>query len=206
MEGNLRSFKENLQEFQEKCTQTVSAFDQILNMKSDSFTLEMAPFSHLTNKDLSHTSRNNLQRSLSRKGSQTGAEKKMDLNCLMNDVERDVISSPKASLMVGIMPEKLIVVNQTTDHISKPQVQHQIAIMTGGSTTRTKPAEPTQISLSVMRSSSFKQSSLFKPRRILFFFATLSSLGTILLICLTLSMAKYNGDDNSHARNLTWHQ
>lgn len=203
MEVNLRSCKENLQEFQEKGTQTISAFDQNLNMKSDSFTVDMEPFSHLTNTDLTLTSRINLQRSLLRKGSQTGAEKKMNSNCLMNDGERDVIPSPKASSMAGVMPEKLIVVNHTTDHISKPQVQPQIAIMTGGSTTATKPAgTPTKISLSVKRSSSFKHSSLFNPRRILFFFATLSSLGTMLLICLTLSMAKYNGDDNSHQTNL----
>ncbi|KAJ9563277.1 hypothetical protein OSB04_008437 [Centaurea solstitialis] len=144
-------------------------------MKSDSFTLDMEPFSHLTNKDLTLTSRINLQRSHpSRKGSQTGAEKKMDSNFFMNDGDTDAIPTPKACLVAGTTPEKVLV-NQTTDQITKPQLQHQIAIMAGGSTTTIKPAgNPlTKFSLSVKRSTSFKQSSLFNPRSILFFFATL---------------------------------
>ncbi|XP_024987250.1 uncharacterized protein LOC112522389 [Cynara cardunculus var. scolymus] len=145
----------------------------------------MEPFSQ----DVTLTSRINLQRSLSRKGSQTGAERKMNSNCVMNDGERDAIPSPKACSMAGTMLEKMVIVDQTTDHITKPQAQHQIAIMTSGSTTTIEAAgTPTKFSLSVKRSSSFKQSSLLNPPRILFFFATLSILGTIILICLTLSM------------------
>ncbi|KAI3765180.1 hypothetical protein L2E82_15207 [Cichorium intybus] len=202
--ANLSSCKETYEEIQEKGNQKISASDQILDMKSYySFAVDMEPFSHHANKDLTHSSRINMERSLSRKGSQVRAEKKMNSNFLMNDGDGDTIPTTKASMM-ATMPEKFTLVNQTTDQIPEPQVHHQITIMTSGNTSTTKPAgTPTKSSLYGKRSMSFKQSSIINPRRILFFFATLSSMGTILLIWLTLSMAKYDEDDNSHATNLT---
>ncbi|XP_076958938.1 uncharacterized protein LOC143634848 [Bidens hawaiensis] len=166
------------------------------NMKADSFTVDMETFSHLTHKDLILSSR--IIRSPSRKGS----DNKMSSNGAMNDGDGDTIHSPKVSLMAGTMPEKLI-----THHINSPQVHHQITIMAGGTTPTTTTSAvttkalgtPTKSSDVWKRSRSFKQSSIINPRRILMFFATLSSIGTVLLICLTLSMSRYNEDDNSHA-------
>uniref|UniRef100_A0A803NZ24 Uncharacterized protein n=1 Tax=Cannabis sativa TaxID=3483 RepID=A0A803NZ24_CANSA len=79
----------------------------------------------------------------------------------------------------------------TTENSSNPQVHHQITITAGNISTVTD-------GRSVLRRNSFKRSSswAFDPKKILFFFATLSSVGTILLIYLTLSMSKYNTDDN----------
>ncbi|KAI3745442.1 hypothetical protein L1987_58554 [Smallanthus sonchifolius] len=159
----------------------------------------MEPFSHLCNKELTLSSR--IIRNPSRKESQKGTDKKMNSNCVMNDGDGDTIHSPKgssSSLMVGSQAH-------TTDHINSPQVHHQITIITGGTNPTTSaatikpPGTPTKSSVLWKRSRSFKQSSIINPRRILMFFATLSSMGTVLLICLTLSMSRYNEDDNSHA-------
>ncbi|KAI3698100.1 hypothetical protein L6452_31212 [Arctium lappa] len=158
----------------EKGTQKIEVCDQTLNMKSDNVhvDMDMEPFSHLTTKDLNFNSRFNLQRSLSRKGE----DKKMSNPSVDN--ERDAISSPKG--------------------ITEPQVHHQISIITSGTTTTTATVigTPTKSRLVTKRSTSFKQTSVINPRRILFFFATLSSMGTILLIYFTLSMARHNGDNN----------
>ncbi|KAL4562478.1 hypothetical protein LXL04_034684 [Taraxacum kok-saghyz] len=159
----------------EKGTEKIRVCDEILRMKSDSFQVDMEHFSHLTN----YNPRLNLQRSLSRKGSQITESV---------DNETDAISSPK----VDIMSEKstpVIVV------ATEQQLHHQISITTGGTTTHTT-TTPTKNRLIGKRSNSFKQTSIISPRRILFFFATLSSMGTVLLIYFTICMAKYNQDDN----------
>ncbi|KAJ0836453.1 hypothetical protein HanRHA438_Chr16g0767121 [Helianthus annuus] len=166
-------------------------------MKGDSFTVDMEPFTHLSNKDLTLSSR--IIRSPSRKESQKETDRKMNSKCVMDDGD-------KASLMAGAMPEKLMLLDQITDHTNSPQVHHQITIMTSGTNPTTTaaattkpPGTPTKSSVSWKRSRSFKQSSIINPRRLLMFFATLSSMGTVLLICLTLSMSRYTEDDNSHA-------
>ncbi|XP_024984496.1 uncharacterized protein LOC112520362 [Cynara cardunculus var. scolymus] len=165
----------------EKGTQKIEVCDQLLNMKSENVhvDMDMEPFSHLTTKDLNFNSRFNLQRSLSRKVE----DKKMSNPRFDN--ETDAIASHK--VIVGI---------------TEPQVHHQISIITSttattvATTTATATAAPTKSRLIAKRSSSFKQTSVINPRRILFFFATLSSMGTILLIYFTLSMARHNGDNN----------
>ncbi|KAI7757578.1 hypothetical protein M8C21_016469 [Ambrosia artemisiifolia] len=168
-------------------------------MKGDSFTVDMEPFSHLSNKDLFIIR----SPSPSRKESLKGTDKKINSNGMMDD--GDNIHSNKASLMAGAMPEKLMLLDQATDHTNIPQVHHQITIMTSGTTPTIAAAmtkahgTPTKGSVSWKRSRSFKQSSIINPRRILLFFATLSSMGTVLLICLTLSMSRYTEDDNTHA-------
>ncbi|KAI3863094.1 hypothetical protein MKW98_015552 [Papaver atlanticum] len=45
-----------------------------------------------------------------------------------------------------------------------------------------------------MKSSSQPRNWMMDPRRILFFFASLSSMGTIILIYFTLSIGKFSGD------------
>ncbi|KAI3676696.1 hypothetical protein L1987_86309 [Smallanthus sonchifolius] len=116
----------------------------------------MESFSHLTNKDDAYNSRFSLPRSLSRKG-----EEKMS-NPRVDD-EKDAIFSPKGT--------------------NEPQNHHQITIVT---TAVAATGTPTKSLLGGKRSSGFKQTSIINPTRILFFFATLSSMGTILLIYFTL--------------------
>ncbi|KAL7616899.1 hypothetical protein Lser_V15G04537 [Lactuca serriola] len=159
----------------EKGTQKISVCDEILNMKGDSFRVDMEPFSHLTN----YNPRFNLQRSLSRKGSQIAESV---------DNERDDSSSPKVDTMSEKSTPVLVVATEQ-------QLHHQISIATGGSTTAASET-PTRSRIIGKRSNSFKQTSIISPRRILFFFATLSSMGTFLLIYFTLSMAKHSQDDN----------
>ncbi|XP_076893734.1 uncharacterized protein LOC143545804 [Bidens hawaiensis] len=127
----------------------------------------MEAFSHLTNKDATFNSRLNLPRSLSRK-----EDKKVSNPSVDN--ERDAIFSPKGN------PES--------------QSHHQITIITTATAAATR--TPVKSIHMGKRSSSFKQTSIINPRRILFFFATLSSMGTILLIYFTLSLAKRNNDHN----------
>ncbi|KAL8259348.1 hypothetical protein R6Q59_027301 [Mikania micrantha] len=165
-------------------TQEISVCNEISNMKSDSFQVDMKPFSHLTNKDESFNSRSYLPRSLSKKGEE---KKKMMMSDPCNDNERNAIFSLK-----GNMPETSIPASIGT---IDPQRHHQITIITAATANAAATGSPSTKSKMIgKRSSSFKQTSIINPTRIVFFFATLSSMGTILLIYFTLSMAKYNGD------------
>ncbi|KAK9057973.1 hypothetical protein SSX86_022813 [Deinandra increscens subsp. villosa] len=165
------------------CMYLCSYEKEIPNMESDSFQVDMEPFSHPTNKDHTFSSKSNLSRSLSKKGE---GKKKMMINPSVDD-ERDASFSLKAE---SIMSETSV--PGTID----PQNHHQITIINGVAATAVTGTTPstTKAKFIGKRSSSFKQTSIINPTRIVFFFATLSSMGTILLICFTLSMAKYNGD------------
>lgn len=204
---NLSSFETFGEEEKSINTQKVSVSNQINsslhypNIKSDSFNLDMERFSHLTTNDFTPNSRITLQRNLSRKGSQRGVEKKMNSSA---DNERDTSilvpnsSSPKAAFVGTSTLEKPIVVTvgATTNHPINQQIHHQITI-----TSPAAAAASTVTAESKLwgKRHSFKRSSsswTVDPRRILFYFATLSSMGTILLIYFTLSMGKLSGDDN----------
>ncbi|XP_057764822.1 uncharacterized protein LOC130985736 isoform X2 [Salvia miltiorrhiza] len=157
--------------------------------KSDSFVVDMERFSHLIEKDTT-SANSRITRNLSRKGSMRTAERKGSSN------ERDVsmlATSPRADFT----PEKQAVVAAGPhDHSIPPQVHHQITI-TNGSITSTAVADAKRFT--------FRRSSptwTIDPRRILFFFATLSCIGTILLIYFTLSMGKFNGDGDSDTNAL----
>ncbi|XVF40659.1 hypothetical protein PTKIN_Ptkin01aG0132200 [Pterospermum kingtungense] len=90
-------------------------------------------------------------------------------------------SSPRGSST----PEKPTgVVLGSTDHASSPLAHHQITITTANIAATTE-------SRFSLRRNSFKRSAppwLLDPKRILLLFATLSSMGTILLIYFTLSI------------------
>ncbi|XP_068668366.1 uncharacterized protein [Aristolochia californica] len=62
-----------------------------------------------------------------------------------------------------------------------------------GGTTASEPA--TNMESSRSRRYCNRRSSWIDPKRVLLLFATLSSMGTIILIYFTLSMSKINGDD-----------
>ncbi|KAK4588196.1 hypothetical protein RGQ29_019260 [Quercus rubra] len=144
--------------------------------KSDNFVIDMDSFSHPNNKDITANSRITLQRSHSRKGSQRAVDKKIGSIATSNDRDNGVATS---SPRVGTM-----------DNSSSPQVHHQITITTSNISTPTE-------SRGFSRRNSFRRSPwLLDPKRVLFLFATLSSMGTILLIYFTLSIGKLNAKED----------
>ncbi|KAM7525199.1 hypothetical protein LguiA_015101 [Lonicera macranthoides] len=205
-EMDYRSVSSSCEMIEEKGTQKISMSNQINrlqhgNIKSDSFLVDMERLSHPIDVS-SPNSRITLQRSLTRKGSQRGGEKKINSS---NDNNRDnnsivPTSSPRAAILGASTPETSMVVTVSpTEHAINPQIHHQINITTGNTATTTTSTTTTEHKLSSRRLS-FRRSSpsrTIDPRRILFFFATLSSVGSILLIYFTLSMGKLGGDDNA---------
>ncbi|XP_033515980.1 uncharacterized protein [Nicotiana tomentosiformis] len=165
--------------------------------KSDSFVVDMERFSHIIEKDINANSR--ITRNLSRKGSFRSGERKTYSNAAKEKDTNFTASSPRASLLGGGIstPEKTIV--GTTD-LPTPQTHNQITIVAGhGGATATATATESKISgrrFSFRRTSSTSNWTI-DPRRILLFFATLSCMGTILLIYFTLSIAKLNGEDSA---------
>lgn len=182
-------------------TQKISVSDHINGFhytadKSDGFVIDMESFNHgITDRDVTANSRISLQRNISRKWSQRVGEKKISSNGNSND--RDVLASAVTSPKGPITPEEPAVVAGTADHPGNPQVHHQITITAANIGTTTD-------GRCVVRRNSFRRSSSWAvdPKRVLFFFATLSSIGTILLIYFTLTIGKYNIEDNS----LDWQQ
>ncbi|XP_050367411.1 uncharacterized protein LOC126785801 isoform X4 [Argentina anserina] len=163
-------------------TQKISVSDHLNGFhytadKSDNFVIDMESFNHgITDKDVTANSR--ISRNHSRKWLQRVGDKKIstDGNSNDRDISTSAISSPK-----GIV-----------DHPGSPQVHHQITV------TATN-IGATADGRCVVRRNSFRRSSFWAvdPKRVLFFFATLSSIGTILLIYFTLAIGKYNLEENS---------
>ncbi|GLT83223.1 hypothetical protein SLE2022_015250 [Rubroshorea leprosula] len=190
---NLASCLESSGSEEKMTPQKISVSDQD---KSDSVVIDMESFSHGPNKDTNQNSRITLQRSLSRKGFQR-IEKKINFNATANDRDSLVACSPTKG---SSMPETPVgvAVGTTVDHggsnSCSPQVHHQITMMAGGITTTTAFE-----SRFPFRRNSFKRSASpwLDPKRVLLIFATLSSVGTILLIYFTLSISKMNGDENA---------
>nr|GMD02947.1 uncharacterized protein LOC109165303 isoform X1 [Ipomoea batatas]GMD10196.1 uncharacterized protein LOC109165303 isoform X1 [Ipomoea batatas] len=173
-------------------SQKISVLDEQTSgtKPADSFVVDMERFSNnLLEKDLAANSRiKKLQRSLSRKGSVRSSERKPNPN------ENPIIAtSPRAAPLHGAStPEKLTVVTMGATDNSAPQPHNQITIMAGGAT-------PAESKLGGRRFSFRRPSSpswTIDPRRILLFFATLSSMGTMLLIYFTLSMGNLSGDES----------
>ncbi|XP_031130780.1 uncharacterized protein LOC116032395 isoform X2 [Ipomoea triloba] len=172
-------------------SQKISVLDEHTSgtKPADSFVVDMERFSNnLLEKDLAANSRIKLQRSLSRKGSVRSSERKPNPNAAN---ENPIIAtSPRAAPST---PEKLTVVTMGATDNSASQPHNQITIMAGGAT-------PAESKLGGRRFSFRRPSSspswTIDPRRILLFFATLSSMGTMLLIYFTLSMGNLSGDES----------
>lgn len=189
-------------EFEEKGVEEICVSDHINGLqytstKSDSFVVDMERFSHIIEKDINANSRITLQRNLSRKGSFRSGEKKANSNAVNENNTNFTASSPRASLLGGgSTPEKAMALTtsvgtSSSDHSAPQTHNHQITIVAGhGGATATE-------SKIGGRRFSFRRSTnwTIHPRRILIFFATLSSMGTMLLIYFTLSIAKLNGED-----------
>lgn len=177
--------------------QRISVSDHInglqhMSSKSESFVVDMNRFTtHLIEKDGNANSRFTLQRNLSRKGSAGRGGDKKSSPTMAGEKDPSILSSsPKATLHgTNSTPEKL---TPGPANPPSPQVHHHITITNGTATTMA-----TESLLGSSRQSSFRRSQsswLISPRRILLFFATLSSMGTILLIYFTLSIARMDGD------------
>ncbi|KAK6154661.1 hypothetical protein DH2020_008909 [Rehmannia glutinosa] len=149
-----------------------------------SFVVDMRRLSHLTEKDINSNSR--ITRNHSRKGSSRGGEKKNPSTANQRNATM-LANSPTATLHGGVQLEKpvLLVAMGPTEPSVIPQLHHQITINNeckrGGKRFGFRHSQSTWS---------------IDPRKILMFFATLSSMGTILLIYFTLSMGKLNEDDN----------
>ncbi|XP_020218228.1 uncharacterized protein LOC109801540 isoform X2 [Cajanus cajan] len=180
-------------------TQRISVSDHINAFhytaeKADSFVIDMDAFSSANNKEATNAN-SRITRSLSRKGSQRLGDKKvMNGNATLYDKDAlPAISSPKATTLVGpFVPEKqagMAVVPM--DHSINPQAHHQISVTAnniGGNKTENK---------CITRRNSFRRPSSWTldPKRVLLFFATLSSMGTMLLIYFTLTISKQSADE-----------
>ncbi|XP_019169548.1 PREDICTED: uncharacterized protein LOC109165303 isoform X5 [Ipomoea nil] len=167
----------------------ISVLDDEHTKPADSFVVDMERFSNLLERDVPANSR--IKRSLSRKGSVRSSERKPNPNAAN---ENPIATSPRAAPLHGAStPEKLTVVTMGATDNSPPQPHNQITIMAGGAT-------PAESKLGGRRFSFRRPSSspswTIDPRRILLFFATLSSMGTMLLIYFTLSMGNLNADES----------
>lgn len=168
---------------------------QYTSTKSDSFVVDMERFSHIIEKDINANSRITLQRNLSRKGSFRSGDRKT--NSIVNEKGTNfTASSPRANSLLGggSTPEKPMALPSSSDQHTPQTHNHQITIVAGHGSGAT--ATESKIG---GRRFSFRRSTnwTIDPRRILLFFATLSSMGTMLLIYFTLSIAKLNGEDTA---------
>ncbi|GFS29444.1 hypothetical protein Acr_00g0006730 [Actinidia rufa] len=182
-------------------TQKISVSDQtnslqFTNFKSDSFIVDMEALSQLTDKDITTNSR--ITRSLSRKlPQQKNSEKKINSSIGNEKDNSDVAKSfPRGPLAGQSTPEKPMVVTLgTRDQPTSPHIHHQITIVSDN----VRAAAAGEVKCDGNRLS-FRRSSpswAIDPRRILLFFATLSSMGTMLLIYFTLSMSKLGGEESA---------
>jgi len=172
---------------------------QCLNFDSDSYVVDVERLSLITEKDITPNSR--LPRNSSRKVSSQKKNMETTINPSTSN-EKDIgivasTSSPRAPSAGDGRPEKpmVVTVGTTKDQPTTPHVHHQITIMTGNGNVGVRNAGERRWSDG--KRFSFRRSSpswAVDPRRILLFFATLSSMGTILLICFTLSISKQSGD------------
>ncbi|KAK4421307.1 hypothetical protein Salat_2081200 [Sesamum alatum] len=159
--------------------------------KSDSFVVDMERFSHLIEKDICSNSRIGLQRTLPRKGWMRGVEKKLNSTTPHQKNLSMLPTSSAATLHGGSTPEKASAVDAggtANHHIHVvPHVHHQITIKNGSMCSIAAEGQRSGKRLSFRRST---LTSLFHPTRIVFFCATLSSIGSMILIYATLSMAR----------------
>ncbi|KAJ0239412.1 hypothetical protein HA466_0230550 [Hirschfeldia incana] len=176
-------------------------------VNSDGFvTIDVESFTPVFNKDFSSSSpRITLQRSVSRKGSPRSNNNERKLHCDANGNESET-SFPQSPLRGTSTPEKSTV--GSTDHAGTATTTatavsasplHQITITTAAATAGNMISDQNrERRFGFARKSSFKRSHtswMFDPKKVVLFFATLSSMGSILLIIFTLSITKSSSGD-----------
>ncbi|KAG5070415.1 hypothetical protein JHK85_002792 [Glycine max] len=157
----------------------INAF-QYADEKADSFVIDMDAFSSGHNKDATNAN-SRITRSLSRKGSQRLGDWKLNNNATLYDKDTvPAICSPKGTLVGPFTPEKPAgMAVGPMGHSMNPHVHNLTADNI-----------PTESKCSITRRNSFRRPSSWAidPKRVLLFFATLSSMGTMLLIYFTLTI------------------
>ncbi|KAG7621261.1 hypothetical protein ISN44_As04g021750 [Arabidopsis suecica] len=169
-------------------------------------TIDVESFSNVIHKDFSSSSpRITLQRNVSRKGSpRSNNERKLHFDANGNDKE---ISFPQSPLRGSSTPEKASTVGPT-EHAGTATTAatavsasplHQITVTTAATAAGNMITDQNrERRFGFSRKSSFKRSHtswMLDPKKIVLFFATLSSMGSILLIIFTLSISKSNPGD-----------
>ncbi|KAL9255068.1 hypothetical protein AKJ16_DCAP00404 [Drosera capensis] len=172
-------------------------------MRSDSFVVDLESLSNGVDNDFASSSR--ITRSLSRKATPTisrggGGGKKIIISSQAFDRDTPplVSTSPSQGTPAGennmsekpASPPRMAAADSTIEQQTNQVPQHQItiraanisAIADGKLTKRQSLRRPTR-------------SWFSDPRRILLFFATLSSIGSIMLIVFLLNMSKPNDND-----------
>nr|GMC87941.1 uncharacterized protein LOC109167093 isoform X2 [Ipomoea batatas] len=192
-----RSNGEFTEEFEGKTAHKIRVSDHITGLqytnRSDSFVVEMDRFSHLTEKPNS-----GISRSLARKGS----VKKTNHQNATN--ENSIIASSSSPRVYSVWNFLFAAASHVTAGAAADspaaalQPLNQITVVTGGDIIGSSPTErrigDKKFGFRRLPSSSWT----LHPRRILLFFATLSSMGTILLIYFTLSIGtKLGGDETA---------
>ncbi|KAE8652674.1 uncharacterized protein LOC101220245 isoform X1 [Cucumis sativus] len=157
---------------------------------SDSFVIDMNGFSsNGGTKESTTNPRITLQRNSSRKGPQRGGDKMIANNSA--PIDRDSSSPTVGATMAekAAGPAAAVAVGSQQDHLGVPQVHHQITITTGNT------AAP--VERAILRRNSFRRppsSWMLDPKKVLLLFATVSCIGSMVLIYFTLAIGKPNAE------------
>ncbi|XP_073061476.1 uncharacterized protein [Primulina eburnea] len=140
-------------------------------LSDDNFVVEMEPFSLITDEQM------NVNPSFTRNISRKGSSRVGDSNPIGNQ------RVTATSLYGGSTPEKAALV-AADDSIAPPL--HHLIMISNGSISNTAAVK----SKLLAKKFSFRRQISIDPRRMFLFFATMSSLGSMLLIYLTLSSVR----------------
>ncbi|XP_022631670.1 uncharacterized protein LOC106777360 isoform X2 [Vigna radiata var. radiata] len=161
--------------------------------KGDSFVIDMDAFSSANHKDPTNAN-SKITRSLSRKGSLRLGDRKVKSSATLYEKDTvPTICSSQGTLVGTCTLEKTAgMALGSMDHSINPLVYQQITM-----TTNNIIGNPTENKCSITRRNSFRRPSSWAldPKRVLLFFATLSSMGTMLLIYFILSSSKQSPDE-----------
>ncbi|KAL9327955.1 hypothetical protein ACSQ67_002958 [Phaseolus vulgaris] len=171
----------------------VNAFEYSAE-KDDSFVIDIDAFSSANHKDPTNAN-SRITKSLSRKGSLRLGDRKVNSSATLYGKDTvPAICSPKGTLVRSCTLEKTLgLAVGSMDHSINPLVYQQIAMTTNNISA----GNPTETKCSITRRNSFRRPSSWTldPKRVLLFFATVSSMGTMLLIYFILMTSKQSADE-----------
>ncbi|XP_048132745.1 uncharacterized protein LOC115728134 [Rhodamnia argentea] len=165
---------------------------------SENFVVDMESLSNMAMKESAKSSW--IMGGVTRKSLKCGAEKKSiaTANANAHDHKTDAEKAEEAIITTPERPN-MEAGGKTTDHSNGAQANHQITIATTISDVVGDSKCTVAGGKCIVRRSASRHTYLqwiLYPKRILFFFATLSSMGTILLIYFTLSITNPQLDGN----------
>lgn len=166
---------------------------------SENFVVDMESLSNMAMKESAKSCW--IMGGVTRKSFKCGAEKKIHATTANANAHDHRIDAEKAEELTITTPERpnMEAGGTMSDHSNDARANHQITIT--GTTDAVGDGRCTVAGgKCTIRRSASRRTSLSRilyPKRILFFFATLSSVGTILLIYFTLCITKPEPDGNS---------